>query len=267
MTTNFYVLFNSIRIFESNFIRTPRFGAFYDDLFQFLSKSINNKECSEKTTISKKHTETQVFLRKFFLSLYIQYKITINSNELSSEKECLNSYFDIMKSSLDSFDTKNDLKIAKEVLNVLPIISAYSSQFSKSKSSRILKENSSYEQQLCQKFSLIFDKTVEAKKFYNFWLLGNVFDLFVSSIVVFLSNPAIHAKFVQETLIESFEKIAFIYSENSKYIYLNQNQADMDSLSKSFFHKPLIFFNSVGKLIELMLKISNFFNYQLEKNH
>lgn len=257
VTTNFYVLFNSIRIFESNFIHSSRFEAFYEDLFEFLSKSIKNKECSEKMSVSKKHMETQLFLRKFFLSLYTQFNITINSYDLSIKKESINSYYDTLKSSFDlSLDTTKDLIIAKEILNVLPIISVYSNQFSKSKSSRLLKENSHYEQKLGEHFSSIYEKTVEIKNFYNFWLLGNIFDLFVSSIVSYLNNPSIHAKYIQESLFESFQKIAFIYSENSKHIFLNQNQADMDSLSKSFFHKPLIFFNSVGKLIELQLKIS-----------
>ncbi|RNA30141.1 hypothetical protein BpHYR1_000731, partial [Brachionus plicatilis] len=257
VTTNFYVLFNSIRIFESNFMRSPRFEAFYADLFEFLIKSIENKNCLEKLKASKKHVDTQIFLRKFFLSLYIQYSITIKSNDLSPKKESLSSYYDILKSSFDSFETKTDLIIAKEVLNLLPTISDYSDQFSKSKSLRLLKENSNYEQQLSKKFSLILDKTVEIKNFYNFWLLGNLFDSFASSIVNYLNNPALHAKFLQESLIESFQKIAFLYSENSKHVFLNQDQTEMDTLSKSFFHKPLIFFNQVGKLIELQLKINN----------
>ncbi|CAF0715431.1 unnamed protein product [Brachionus calyciflorus] len=250
VNTNFYVLFNSIRVFELNFIRTPKFEKFYDELFLFLKEPILSNEC-------KNHIETQSFSMKFLLALFVQFRTTSFSNDIKINPKNENMYFDFLKNNFDNYNMKEipELELGKDAVKIICLIKTYSAQFSQRKTANLLQENTQYEIQLNKKFTEMNKKCIELNKFFNYWLLANLFDLFVSSLSIFLNNLSMHPKFVTDSLVESFKSIADIYSNNSKQMFLTQNQIEIDTLSKSLFHKPIIFYNTVAKLIELKLKI------------
>lgn len=273
-------MFNSIRIFESNFLKSSKFELFYEDLFVFLNNYIHNSECAKKSLnideseATKQHIESQIFARKFFLSLFVQFNSTIYSNDLQIRKAKKDDYYNWLKNSFSKFWLKEneEMEFAHNVINLYSVISAYSAQFTSKKSSssivHILKENSQFEKQIKSKFAALYQQALEKNTFYFYWVLANLLDLFAASLMNYLNNSSIHSKYLQETLVDCLQTISFFYSENSKNLHASHAQLDIECLSKSNFHKPFVFFNSVGKLIELLLKTSNsyiFFKKKFQK--
>lgn len=208
-----------------------------------------------------------MFLRKFFLSLFLQFNTTIYTNEIQINKQNLDQYLSNLKSCFSKFDGCRDaeeLCLGLSIINLYTLISAYSAQFQLKKSSssttivHILKENSQYEKKLKSKFTQLYQICLERNVFQSYWLLGNLFDLFIASLMSYLNNSSTHSKYLQESLVDCLQTLSCFYSENSKCLHMTLNKQDVDTLSKSNFHKPIVFFNSVGKLIELLLKTSIF---------
>jgi len=85
------------------------------------------------------------------------------------------------------------------------------STLNKSAIVHLLKENSQIEVQLKIDFEKIYEVLVDAKSFYQYWIVNNLFELFASLISNGLFDQSGYSKYLQDSLIECFASISFLY--------------------------------------------------------
>ena len=207
---------------------------------------ITKMEMNSEDPIEAKH----IYLRKFYMALVLHYACVCYNNDFTKEKKLIDENVTKLnlafsKKSLDScMDTKNickhdlkDLESSTIHIKLFNLIIKYIAQFKKkvagtvvtpsspkskatSTSSttltieQVLKENMQIELQLKKEFEKIYGYLLETQSFYQFWLSNNLFDLFYSVITNGLFDQAGFSKYLQESLIECFAAVSFLYSEN-----------------------------------------------------
>ncbi len=253
--SNFYTVFDSIRIFEFTFIKNNQLEHFYQVMFDFLFKSITDEECcnslakidpkkSAKHDINPifDHRMKQIYLLKTFISLFIHYSAVCHSNDIPKAKEMILDHYSKLKLCFQNRSPQlksielcnkqelkveiNDIETADDVLNLIDLISQYANQYKKKTSTssssssttivHILKENSMYEKKLRSHFSCFFIKSVEINSFYQHWILNNLFDLLVCSLSVYLNDSIVTSRYLQESLVDFLSTCANLYAENIK---------------------------------------------------
>lgn len=251
--SNFYIVFDSIRIFEFTFIKNNQLDHFYQVMFDFLFKSITDEECcnslskmdpkkSSKHDINPifDHRMKQIYLFKTYISLFIHYSAICHSNDIPKAKEMIQDHYSRLKlcfqnrpAQLKSTDLcnkqelkaeMNDIETTDDVFNLIDLIAQYTNQFKKKPSSsspsttlvHILKENSMYEKKLKSNFSCLFVRTVEINSFYQHWILNNLFDFMMCSLSVYLNDSIVTSRYLQESLVDLISTCSNLYAENIK---------------------------------------------------
>ena len=117
--SNFYVIFDSIKIYETNFLKSDNFEYMYESLLEFLFESINKIEKSSSPPSSALTKKTQssgassapgyiitkmdldgkdpneakyIYLRKFYLALVFHYATVCYCNDLTKEKRLIDDH-------------------------------------------------------------------------------------------------------------------------------------------------------------------------------
>lgn len=72
-----------------------------------------------------------------------------------------------------------------------------------------------------------------------------------------LNDPAVSAKYLQESMIECFMTILVMYASTVKKLYSVHHQ--QDKVSKNLMLRPLQFFNLCEKMAEASAKLSKYF--------
>ena len=279
--SNFYTLLNTFRAYEN------KLTILYETIFDFLSKNASDTSCLVHLNgagSGNKHMHKQVYLRKFFLALYIQFYAVCNEKDLIEEKKVLERYWTHLQACYDKkfykyfsqtelegieppeqIDDAEDcnrlqkFKLGVASLELLTIIKAYADQFKKTKTtastSKFLKANSTLENNLKQKFVELHAVCVEQNCFYHYWIFNSLIDMFVASISAFISQPNNYSKFLQDSFTLTFASIAFIYSQNAKYMF-NSKEYSTKTVAKLTFLKPAHFFQSTIKFVDTFLELS-----------
>ena len=205
-----------------------------------LGYIITKMKMNSEDPIAAKH----IYLRKFCMALVLHYASVCYNNDFTKEKVLIDENVTKLnlafsKTSIDScMDTNNickhdlkDLESSTIHINLFKLIIKYIAQFkekvaatettpSSSISSttltieQVLKENMEIELQLKEEFEKLYGYLLETQSFYQFWLSNNLFDLFYSIFTNGLFDQAGFSKYLQESLIECFVAVSFLYSEN-----------------------------------------------------
>jgi hypothetical protein len=294
LLSSFYILLSSLRLYEVNLIRAKKFTEFYDDFFEFLLESIEKRRDDEiemdlpiPVNERQEVANTICFVFKFLLSVFIQYRtVCLTANELvciSQSSEMISKYkgyFDRIKKIVEkkmqflSHKNKQELKAYTHFIELYELIQSYIKQFTTTKKTSstfsLLKENASLEKKLVKSFTQFFKLTEKEKdkqqQLYYTVLLGIFFEFFFTSVTLnYINNAKIQVKFVQESLIDCFREICFMYAENTKSLHLfaqviskdKESKEKMTSgeiCSKTTYSKPMNYFNSISKLAENLIK-------------
>ncbi len=180
-----------------------------------------------------------IYLRKFYLSLVFHYATVCYCNDFTKEKKLIDDQASklaicfskkLIESSINmSKLAKSDLKDIESYsmqVKLFNLILKYLNQFKKKVSNsstsslakttmvHLLKENIQIEEQLRTDFEKLHDTLVENKSFYQHWMVNNLFELFASLISHGLFDQTGYSKHIQESLIECFAVISFLYGAN-----------------------------------------------------
>jgi hypothetical protein len=180
-----------------------------------------------------------IYLRKFYLSLVFHYATVCYCNDFTKEKKLIDDQTSklamcfskkLIESSISMNKlAKSDLKDIESYsmqIKLFNLILKYLNQFKKKVSNtstsslakttmvHLLKENIQIEEQLKVDFEKLHDTLVENKSFYQHWIVNNLFELFASLISHGLFDQTGYSKHIQESLIECFAVISFLYGAN-----------------------------------------------------
>jgi hypothetical protein len=302
--SSFFVLLNSIRVYEMSFIKTKHYAAFYSDLFDFLVKAINDEtfdpelddEPASEAEEENKHVARQKFVFKFLLALFLQHRTVICASAEMFEAESasmVSSRFTRIKQALVTklkplSNGKYEICIYSLLVDTYELILSYTAQFHKKPSDGTNKENAAYEKKLTQKLLQLSKAVDKEKNVFFFWILNTLIELFFSIMnIVYINKPNLHATFLSESLIECLHNFGCVCSHNLNSLHVKSSKASnqavpaspsaspavgsasstsastssvvsaMPSQPKNALFKPLIYFISIAKQAELMLKKSN----------
>lgn len=157
------------------------------------------------------------------------------------------------------------MKHSPKLFDINELILKYANQFqkdsktSKKVSSALLNENKSIEKELMSAFQDIYEQSIESSSFHHLSTMNSLFEIFYSMSMNGLSDPAVSAKYMQESMIECFMTILIMYAGTVKKLYSVHHQ--QEKVSKNLMLRPLQFFNLCEKMVEASVKLSNSFLY------
>jgi hypothetical protein len=284
--SSFYILLNSIRVYEISFIKTKIYIVFYSDVFDFLIKTINDDTYDPELDgealepgQENKHVAKQQFVFRFLLALFIQHRtVVFSSAELLETANVLSSRFTRIKELFLTkikpiINDKDEISIYSLVIEIYDLITSYAAQFQKRPSESTHKENAAYEKKLTQRLTQLGKAVEKEKNVFFEWILNMLMEFFFAIISqVYLNKSNLHATFMTESLIECMRFFSFVCAHNLKS--LNASSTKMNSqtessssnsksagcdlqLAKNALFKPLMYFTTIGKQAELLLKTSN----------
>jgi hypothetical protein len=284
-------------MYEQNFVKEKKLLEFYEDLLDFLVKAINNSACSSQE--ADKHTLKQVYMRKFLISVYVQFYSVCCSNdsELVEEKQLMDRYYPAVQAAFGKkFVSKlesrvpatsadmDSIHLGMEALELVDLLKEYAKQLRRKSpaadaspscrsakaadvNSKYLKVNAQMEKNLKLKFSSLFADCIAKQSLYHCWLFNNLIDLFLATVNGLVSGSlASYTKMIQESLLDAYATIVFLFAENSKYLFI-LNEKTTDNLPKMAFYKPINLFNSIAKLFDVVLKTSKLSQLSLVKGN
>jgi hypothetical protein len=242
---------------------------------------LNNTSNIDNKSTYLKHMRKQIYLRKLFLALYIQFYAVCYDKDLEEEKNVAERYLPYLQACYDKKFNKiftapeldgveeevvediedcnrvEKFKLGIKALEIFSMMLDYADQFRKKSTvnSKFLKSNSIMESNLKLKLSELHAICVEQDCFYHYWIFNILIDFFIASISIFLYQNNSNQKFLQESFVVTFSSITFMYSENTKYLYI-ANEYSTDNISKSSFFKPVYFFQYATRFIAILLKSS-----------
>jgi hypothetical protein len=244
--SNFYIVFDSIRIFEHSFLKNNQLEHFYQTMFDFIYTGLTDETCLNaiESSIDKKepnaggnHQLKQIYLYKMYLCLFVHFASVSYSNDLpkSTDKMVIEQYnklklcfinkkteiknqADLIKQSKEFGTELRDVENTGDVLMLIDLIFKHLSQFRKKTSvlSTLLKENSVTEKKIMDVFTKVIHKASEIDTFYQYWTVNNLFDLITATMSNFLTDPSTLEKYLQESLIDLLVTLAHFFSENVK---------------------------------------------------
>ena len=266
----FQTMLESTRIYEQALIKNGQVDEFYRLVCDFLFSSLStNAECLQKAIepiashphphphTSNTHISKQIYLRKFYLSLFAHLaSIRYSSNlvkldevfiaHLANIKTCFDPSVDHFVSHAPLSDQERaELQFGTDVIELVQIVLKFAHQFKKKPSSSSSSSSStttpsrrtsgdkSVEMALDKQLRRLFPAAARLNAFYFYSLLNQLVEFFTSCMSVYLNDPALAARYLQDPLVEMLASLACNYVDNLKvsfiYFFLSFSRCQLNA--------------------------------------